>query len=370
MKYTVKENDKFKIISCKGYNHIFDKHTGLSIRYGETKEEDPPFSPVGPEILDWEISTICDKSGGNCAFCYKSNTKKGKNLDFDTFKEAFSKLPASICQVAYGIGSIKECDSLFPILKHTREKGVIPNLTCNGDITDKEANDFSKVLGAIAVSHYSDDSCFNAVKKLTDASQQPEATLKQVNIHALWSASTVDKCFNLLDKIKTDERLFNLNALVLLSLKPKGRGRFLASASYEDFKRLVLTAQEKGVSLGMDSCSAPQMLRVACETGQEELISSIEPCESFGLFSAYLNVDCDYFPCSFAEGENGWETGISLLECDNFLKDIWYSKKVNEWRNKSLHMTDDCDCPVKQFCRFCPIFDITPCKLGENHEAR
>ena len=36
------------------------------------------------EILDIEISTICNK---RCSFCYKSNTDKGENMTLDTYKE-------------------------------------------------------------------------------------------------------------------------------------------------------------------------------------------------------------------------------------------------------------------------------------------
>lgn len=50
---------------------------------GKTKEEDPEYAPF-PEILDIEVSTICNGipnvSGieSPCAFCYKSNTKHGR----------------------------------------------------------------------------------------------------------------------------------------------------------------------------------------------------------------------------------------------------------------------------------------------------
>jgi hypothetical protein len=369
MRYTIKENNKTKIVSCEGYNHIFRKSDGLSIRYGNTEDEDPSFSPVGPEILDWEISKICDKSKsrGNCKFCYKSNTSTGKYLDFDTFKKVFSKLPKSVCQIAYGIGSINGQPRLFDMLNYTRNCGIIPNITINGDVSDNEVEKFSKVLGAIAVSHYSDDLCFSAVERLCDASKQSGATLKQVNIHALWSSKTIDKCLNLLGKIKSDPRLKHLNALVLLSIKPKGRGKHLTSATYKDFKRVVLLAQEMGVPLGMDSCSAPQMLRVADETGQKDIVLSVEPCE-ICCFSAYLSVDCLYFPCSFMEGEYQWEEGIDILKCEDFIKDIWFNEKVNDLRKTLLNQPNKCDCKMKQYCRSCPAFNITPCYNGEADE--
>lgn len=370
MKITIIENKHYKIFRSKIYNLDFNKHTGEMRRWGKTEDDDPPMSPIGPEILDWEISTVCDKrgSGGNCRFCYKSNTHSGKHISFETFKRVFDKLPRSVCQVAYGIGSIYP--GLFDILEYTRAHNIIPNLTINGDATDEEIRKLSRVLGGIAVSYYSDDICFDAVHRLYEESKQKNATLKQINIHALWSNETKDKCFGLLDKIKNDSRLKGLNALVLLSLKKKGRGKCLSSAPYSDFKSIVLQAQKMGISMGMDSCTAPQMFKVVEETDQNDLIQMVEPCES-SCFSAYLNVDCFFYPCSFAEGEGEWKNGISFLDCENFVDDVWFHPRTIEWRNKLLQSSQHCSfCPMRFECRSCPIYDITPCKgiYNENNE--
>ena len=363
MKYKLFENDQYKCVRSEHYNYNFSKTNGQFVRYGKTTDDadDPPFSPIGPELVDWEISTICRRSNGkNCAFCYKTNSEEGVSLDFNTFKQAFDKLPRNVGQIAYGLGTINGCPSLFDILEYTREKGIIPNLTV-AEATDEEAERLAKLCGAISVSHYSSNLCFDTVRKLTEASKLPGATLCATNIHQLFSSETYNQCVKLFDSVKTDERLNDLGAVVLLSLKPKGERNTFHSATYDQFKSLVILAQEKEISLGMDSCSAPMMLKVASELGQENVIPSIEPCESFGLFSAYINVNCDYFPCSFAEGEGEWKEGMSLLDCEDFVKDIWFSEKINKWRAISLGATDGCDCKVRKFCRICPIFDITPC---------
>ena len=43
----------------------------------------------------------------------------------------------------------------------------------------------------------------------------------------------------------------------------------------------------------------------------EKLKTFAEPCEST-LFSSYIDVNGDFYPCSFAENTKGWETGISV----------------------------------------------------------
>jgi len=73
----------------------------------------------------------------------------------------------------------------------------------------------------------------------------------------------------------------------------------------------------------------------------------VEPCES-GLFSTYINVEGRFFPCSFSEGADDWKDGIDCTGDDfDFLKDVWFSDKVVEWRKKLLGN-----------CRNCPIYEV------------
>lgn len=50
----------------------------------------------------------------------------------------------------------------------------------------------------------------------------------------------------------------------------------------------------------------------------------VEPCE-ICRFSSYVNVDGEYFPCSFVEGLPGWEHGINVLDIQN--EDDFIKKK-------------------------------------------
>jgi radical SAM protein with 4Fe4S-binding SPASM domain len=79
----------------------------------------------------------------------------------------------------------------------------------------------------------------------------------------------------------------------------------------------------------------------------------IMPCEST-LESSYINVDAEFFPCSFTEGTEGWETGISVIEHKNFIENVWNSPRVYQFRNKLL-ATKSCN---KFGCRECPIYKI------------
>lgn len=53
------------------YNYLFNLNNGYFLRWGKTEADDPEVAP-GPEILDIEITTICD---GGCPFCSPAGTK-------------------------------------------------------------------------------------------------------------------------------------------------------------------------------------------------------------------------------------------------------------------------------------------------------
>jgi radical SAM protein with 4Fe4S-binding SPASM domain len=292
--------------------------------------------------------------------CYKSNTNCGTNMSLETFKIVFDKINKNkICtQIALGIGDIDSNPDLWNIMEYCRSNGVIPNITTNGmGVTKEIAERLVSLCGAVSVSRYHLlDICYDTVNKLTDAG------LKQCNIHQLLALETYDSCLKLLEDVKSDDRLSGLNAIVFLMLKPKGnRNKFHVLNDIDKFYRLINTAQDLGVSIGMDSCTAPLMLQYAITHGQQAIIPSVEPCES-GIFSVYCDVYGRVWPCSFCEDMDGFDP-IDITKVDNFINDVWFSKQMNTWRKKLLQSSSGCNvCEAKKYCRSCPVFDITTCR--------
>jgi len=70
---TIIENENMKVCSSANYRYVFNKKTGYFMRWGKTFDDDPQYSPFGPELLDVEISTgSCD---GNCRWCLPIGTR-------------------------------------------------------------------------------------------------------------------------------------------------------------------------------------------------------------------------------------------------------------------------------------------------------
>jgi hypothetical protein len=360
MNLRIIESPFHKRVESEIYNFRFDKQTGFFMRWGKTLEDDPKFAPA-PEILDLEISSGGDCLG-KCPFCYKGNgTGDTHNMTLDEFKIIFSKFPRTLTQIAFGIMNISTNPDFFAMMEYAKNHGVIPNYTCHGlDVTPEVARKTAALCGAVAVSLYDKQKSYDAIKMFADAG------MKQVNIHYMLSKETLQEAFDVIDDIKSDSRLQKLNAIVFLHLKKKGRARgdkYHYIDSVEDYKKLIEYAEASKVGIGFDSCSAPLYMKsIEDRPNYEQLLTLAEPCES-SLFSSYINCYGKFFPCSFAEGVANWEDGLDVLNCSNFVKDIWGHENTKSFREKLINSSESCvRCPSMQHCRTCPLYDITMCK--------
>lgn len=326
-----------KKFCSENYNYIFNIKNGYFARWGKTFDDDPQYSIFGPEILDCEVSTICSN---NCKWCYKSNTKLGRNMSLETFKTILDKFPKTLTQVALGIGDIDANSDLWNIMEYCRSKDIVPNITINGKrMTPRYYDLLSNLCGAVAVSLYNFNDCYNTVNELTSR------RMDQINIHCLLSEETNLSCYKVLfDKIcKSDPRINELNAIVYLRLKNKGRGSEMHQIKDECFNSLIELALKHNIKIGFDSCSAPYFLEAIKDNeNYEHLKIMIEPCES-SLFSWYINVDGIGFPCSFVEGVNGYK-GVDVLNSDDFIGKIWNHEETLRFRD--LLLSNHRNCPV------------------------
>jgi MoaA/NifB/PqqE/SkfB family radical SAM enzyme len=330
--------DGVKQFRSENYNYNFRLSDGNFERWGKTEEEDPAYSPFGGEILDIETSTICTMG---CKFCYKSNTGVGQNMSFETFKIIFDKMPKYngihfLTQIAFGIGDIDATDDLWEMMAYCRANDVIPNITINGArLTDEIVANLVRYCGAVSVSCYDDKNvCYDAVKRLTDAG------LKQVNIHSMISEETFERAFTNLYDYHLDTRLRKLNAIVLLSLKQKGRGTNFTILTDDNFAALVVYALDKKVPIGFDSCGCGKFLDVAHKIGKyAQYIEYAEPCESCS-FSQFIDVDGVFHPCSFA---TDCGAGIDVLKVNDFMADVWNAKTTCTERKRI--QDNDRNCP-------------------------
>jgi sulfatase maturation enzyme AslB (radical SAM superfamily) len=355
---TLLDGDAMKLFVSSEYNYSFNKKNGYFEKWGSNRSEDPDTSPF-PEILDIELSTSSTCSS-NCNYCYKNNGNKeqqNKNMTLEVYKNLLDKFliygdASFVTQIAFGICDINTNPDFFPIMEYTKSKGIIPNYTTNGNqVTEEIAKKTKELCGAVAVSIHSKNS-YDAIKKYVDAG------IKQVNIHFMLAEETFIEAYKLLHDILNDSKLKGINALVFLQCKEKGKakGIYHSIKDLDKFKLLIADCEKSGINYGMDSCSASNYLKITNGKNKDY----VECCEST-ISSFYINVDGIGFPCSFAEGESNWDSGIDVLNCDDFVNDVWHNDKVEEFRSRNISSTDLCNCNLKNLCRKCTLFQVTCC---------
>lgn len=360
MTATITYDQEWKLYRSDDYNYDFNRYTGYFKRWGKTENDDPKVGSL--EIFDLEIDERCNgipspgaETATPCTFCYKSNTKVGRYMTFETFKGIFDKLPPSLMQIAFGIGDIQGHPDLFKFfdycLHNEHNPGVIPNITTNGyGVTPELAAKIASYGGGVAVSRYENyDVCYNAVKNLTDAG------ILQVNIHQLISVESLQSCYQVIDDVASDPRLAKVRYILFLTLKPKGkRNKWHVLKNVDEYRKLIEYAWEKNVNIGFDSCSAPTFLASVKDHPEfEKLNAMVEACES-DRFSGYANVEGIWSHCSFTEGIESWGT-VDLKTIDDFDRDLWNNPVVTRFRECLTCQKND---HLGKEVYLCPVFKL------------
>jgi hypothetical protein len=267
-------------------------------------------------------------------------------MPLDTFKKVIEAINKNntLTQVAFGLGSTgEENPDLWEMCAYLRRNNIIPNGTV-ADITDETADKIAAAFGAAAVSWHGDkDVCYDSVHKLTSRG------LTQTNIHFVLYEETYNDALALIHDMKHDRRIKEMYALVFLSLKKKGRAAAtnFTSLSQSLFKKLIGTAFQNNINFGFDSCSFRKFEEaIKGNPGEKTLLMLAESCEST-RFSAYVNVEGKFYPCSFCEDEKGWEKGIDIIGADfsdfsDFINAVWNGKKSLEFRKTALRNNTGC----------------------------
>lgn len=341
------ESERFKVFRSPDYNYTFNKANGQFARWGRSLDDDPQVAPA-PEILDLEISV--DGCPNACNFCYKNNkARPATNMTLETFKSIVDKFPKSLTQIAFGITGVQTNPDFIPMMEYCRKVGVIPNFTLSGiDLTDDIAAKVAGLVGALAVSAYQSDKnvCYETVKTFTDLG------LNQTNIHLLVSDQTMDFVYEVLEDRLNDPRLADMNAIVFLGVKPKGRAAHgFSPVDTAKYARLIKYCLSNDIPFGFDSCSAPKFeaainLMLIDPAQKRAMLESSESCES-SIFSSYINVAGEYWHCSFSEDKDGIEP-VNILEVDDFIQDVWNAPALVAFRSKLLagQINGTRHCPV------------------------
>ena len=322
------------------YFQFFNKGTGFNVRLGKTASEDPSWCPLGPEILDLEISINgCPRVGGaSCKFCYKNNTDKpATNMTLDQFKTIVGRFPRNLSQIALGITGVQTNPDFIEMLRWLREDmGIVPNYTLSGaDLNDEIYEATLKYCGRVAVSVYETDKnlCYNTIKRFNEKS--PDFC----NMHLILSDYNVKFVNEVLDDIEAG-KVPGLRNIVFLRCKPVGRASTLpCTLSHETLDGVIKRCSKIGIGYGFDSCSCGLVQDYFRENGNPELVKYCEPCESSRI-SGYINTFGQYFHCSFCEHVPNFKSYNFLTDDFDFHK-FWIGDCA---KYRTLDTANNCPC--------------------------
>jgi MoaA/NifB/PqqE/SkfB family radical SAM enzyme len=326
------------------YNFFGDTETGVTMRWGSSPHNNPVYAPW-PELADISISNHCSKG---CEFCYRDSKQNNSFMSVEQYEQVLSALQSerwgNVFQVALGGGEPLEHPDFQAIIQKTREKGIVANFTTNGIHLDEPMINFLKgKIGALAISVGEiQELCTAKIKLLA------EAGIK-TNLHFILNSQSIGEAIEILNG-KYNELLEDVNGVIFLTYKPRGRATSAQCLSMDDrlneFTSLI-DKNQCAARIGFDACFVPVLMKHT-----DVNVDYIDSCEC-GFFSIYIDENLNVQPCSFAN-----ETRFSYNLKDHDMQIIW-EQKYEEYREEIAKNVCASECQNKADCRGkCYYFDV------------
>lgn len=303
--------------------YIFNFSNGESISLN-----DMSFREKGPLLLDVSITNRCFRG---CSFCYRKAQPSGQDISLNDYIIVLDQATkCGVTQIAIGGGEPTLHPKFVEILKTTREFGIIPNYSTNGDCLTKDIIDATKnYCGAIAISIYNEIEKYESLVKLLKSSNI------LVNFHFILTDENLSYLISLLKSPPTWFQ--DLNAIIFLNFKPANgeNEKLLKYANKNDLELFFkLATSFRFCSIGFDTCSYGFIKRyTTIDT------SLFDYCEA-SRKSAYINEKLEVSPCSFYKDSGSNLHNISLQE-------IWNKNPLFTGHRMQLEK-----------CKKCPLYDI------------
>ncbi|MFP3154926.1 radical SAM protein [Lachnospiraceae bacterium ZAX-1] len=329
------------MIICKHsdvYNFYGNTDTGLTMRWGETMDENP-IRALWPELADISISNHCTKG---CDFCYRESHDNGSFMSLENYEYVLDCLCSEeygpVFQVALGGGEPLEHPYFLDILQATKDRGIVANFTTNGELIDRSlAEALEGMVGAVALS----------ANRMSDFNREKAQLLIRagikVNLHFVLDNESLPDAIDLLDG-KYNDLLEGVNGVIFLTYKPKGRASLARCLQLTDerFTRFIkmIGGNSCAARIGFDACFVPLLMRYT-----DVNVDCVDSCEC-GFFSIYIDENMNVSPCSFANDER-FVFNLGTVSMDR----IW-NLEFEGYRQEMLnHACEEQACGNRAHCR-------------------
>lgn len=330
-----------------------DRDFMRGLGHGESHLWDKPDAGLlsAPLEVHFSVTNACSL---RCGHCYMdSGEKDAGEMPAEEFRKAVDVLAGmGVFHMALGGGEALERPDFFKLASYVRERGIVPNLTTNGLLMNKETAAKCRIFGQVNVS-------LDAADILKGANEGPDALACGVQAVDLLLESGVKvgvnfvvtrQDFDQLDAVLSFAGHRGLTDMEFLRLKPTGRGtldyferRLTPAQNREFFPKIRSLSREYDVPAKIDCSFVPMFCWHRPDKALMEQFS-VYGCEAGNVLLG-VRSDGRFAGCSFLSGEE------NIFE----LPRLWSgSNQLSRLRN----WTDRAPEP----CRSCDYLDI--CKGG------
>ena len=292
-----------------------------------------------PEMVHLAITNKCNV---NCSFCYVKRTGSDMNTEqIMTLIDNLSEM--KVFQIAIGGGEPFLRDDLLQIIRYCKKKGIIPNITSNGQLLDKPV--IKELAGIVGQVNLSVNECLDSK---TDYSKKI-CMLNDEGVRTGVNLMVSHKNIGTIEKTIAELVKLPIQNIVILRPKPTQN----ISWYYEN--RLI---QDDLSLLKPIIMRYPDIIRVDCslvclmrDVSPEVLkYKSVFGCVGGVRFCTIRN-NGDVYPCSFFNGKE-YMAG-NVLSSD--LRDIWKNAEIfKKFRTMNNKITGKCkDCTTRDLCKGC-----------------
>ncbi len=317
------------------------------------------FSPI-PETVDIAINSWCNYG---CTYCYTDATTRGVHAPIDLIENIIKGFDQPPYQVAYGGGSPTQHPDFIKILQRTRELGVVPNYTTEGqNLTDEILEATNSLCGGVALTFHA----WRGLEIFAAALTRLQRIKKQINIHIIADKEVVKN----LEQIRSLKPQCGVLNLVLLAYYPDvGRsnlsGLMPKHIYMREFPDAVKRCLDDGHQVAFSEGLLPFFLSRP-EIGVDTRMAT--PSE--GRFSCYVDVQGYMSSSSFVEPWKGqYEDDGKIIKAET----VFDTPSQLMWNKLRYHRSDPfgarCDdCKFHKRCATPNEHHYFICKYAEHND--
>ncbi len=292
-----------------------------------------------PLEVHLSVTNACSK---RCGHCYMdSGEQHAGELSVEAFRSAVDLLAEmGVFHMALGGGEALERSDFFELAAYVRERGIVPNLTTNGELLTRESAEKCRIFGQVNVS--------------VDWSEQIGAPgvdlLLEAGVKVGLNCVVTKQNFERLESLVAFAAEKKLTDIEFLRFKPSGRGRLhyfekrLTSAQNREFYPILMQlAREYDFSVRIDCSFVPMFCWHKPDKAKMEQFS-VYGCEAGNVLLG-VRSDGRFAGCSFLSGED------NIFDLDRLWNSSEYLSGLRGWVERA-----------PEPCRSCLYLDI--CKGG------